>query len=134
MTHLPPDPMHPTMADAGTDEPHLIPRETRTLVMLCHLLGLSGYAIPFGHIIGPMVLWLIKKDECVDVDIAGRESLNFAISITIWGVIGVVLAFAGIGFCILFVMPVLHAVPIIIATVRANDGRHWRYPMTIRML
>ncbi len=134
MSHLPPDPMHPTMADSGFGDEHPIRPESRTLVMLCHLLGLSGYLIPFGHIIGPLVLWVLKKDEDPDVDIAGRESVNFAISITIYALVGVLLAVVGVGFCILFVLPVLHAVLIVIATVKAADSRHWRYPMTIHML
>jgi uncharacterized Tic20 family protein len=131
MSNLPPDsfdPVHPGSGDAE------IPRNERTMVMLCHLLGLSGYIVPFGHLIGPLVVWLVKKDESVAVDIAGRESVNFAITITIVGIVGFVLVFFGIGICILLVLPVLHAVPIIIAAIKASDGRQWRYPVNIRLV
>ena len=56
--------------------------------MLCHLSSLAGSVIPFGNIVGPLVVWLIKKDEYAFVDDQGKESLNFQISITIYTVVG----------------------------------------------
>lgn len=129
MSHLPPESFDPDHLGSSVAS---IPRDERTMVMLCHLLGLSGYLVPFGHLIGPLVVWLVKKDESVSVDIAGRESVNFAITITIVGIVGFILVFFGVGICILLVLPVLHAVPIIIAAIKANDGRQWRYPGNIR--
>ncbi len=54
-------------------------KDARTWAMLCHIGAFAGYIIPFGHIIAPLVIWLIKKDESPFVDDQGKESLNFQI-------------------------------------------------------
>ena len=51
--------------------------------MFCHLLGFANYLIPLGGILGPLVLWMLKKDESRDVDEQGRESVNFQITMAI---------------------------------------------------
>src|SRR5690242_19907337 len=78
---------------AGPSTGPAIPKDSsdRTMGMLCHLLAFSGHFIPFGHIIGPLVLWLIKKDDSPFVDDQGKESLNFQITMTIAGVVAGIL-------------------------------------------
>ncbi len=103
--------------------------------MLCHLTALSTYiGIPFGHIIAPLVIWLIKKDEFPFVDEQGKESLNFQISMTIYGIAAWILCFILIGFVLLPVVLVADIVFIIIATVKTNKGEAYRYPFTIRFI
>ncbi|MFZ5643513.1 MAG: DUF4870 domain-containing protein [Bacillota bacterium] len=102
--------------------------------MFCHLGGLCGYFIPFGNIIVPLVLWLIKKEEYLAVNYHGREALNFNISITIYALVGALLCLILIGFVFLFVLAVFQIVLIIIATIEANKGNHYRYPLTIRFI
>jgi uncharacterized Tic20 family protein len=110
-------------------------KQTYTWGMLCHLTALSAYVgIPFGHIVGPLVIWLIKKDELSFVDEEGKESLNFQISITIYGIISAILCFILIGFFLLLVLIVVHIILIILATVKASNGEHYRYPLTIRLI
>ncbi|MFV1964993.1 MAG: DUF4870 domain-containing protein, partial [Pirellulaceae bacterium] len=59
--------------------------DERQWAMFAHLAALSGYiGIPFGNIIGPLIVWMIKKDESSFVDDQGKESLNFQISMLIW--------------------------------------------------
>src|SRR5262245_2186770 len=60
---------------------------SRTFEVLCHVLAFAGLIIPFGNIIGPLVIWLMKKGESPSVDAHGKESLNFQISMTIWTLI-----------------------------------------------
>ena len=55
--------------------------EERTFAMLCHLLVFSGYFIPFGNIIGPLIIWIVKRDDHPLVNDQGKEVLNFQISI-----------------------------------------------------
>ena len=101
----------------------------------CHVGALSLYlGIPFGHIIVPLVIWLIKKNEFPFVEEQGRESLNFQISMTIYALITGLLAFAFIGFFIFPVLIVLHVVFIVIAIVKTNKGESYRYPFTIRII
>lgn len=107
----------------------------RTVAMLCHLLSLTGYITGIGFLLGPLIIWLIKKDEHPFIDYHGRESLNFQITMTIAWVVSAALIWV---FCIgLIPMAVLAVVAVvlpIIAAVKANDGQHYRYPMTLRFL
>lgn len=59
--------------------------EERNWGVLCHLASFSGYiSIPFGHIVRPLVVWLIKREQSAFVDAIGKESLNYNISLLIW--------------------------------------------------
>ena len=51
--------------------------DEKTMAMFCHLAAFAGVVIPFGNIIGPLVVWLIKKDSSPYIDYHGREALNF---------------------------------------------------------
>ena len=110
-------------------------KQEHTWGMLCHLTALSAYVgIPFGHIVGPLVIWLIKKDELSFVDDQGKESLNFQISMTIYGLIAAILCFVLIGFVLIFVIIVVDIVLVILATVNASKGQPYQYPFTIRLI
>lgn len=103
--------------------------------MACHLSALVLYVgIPFGNLIGPLVVWLMKRDEFRLVDAHGREALNFNISITIYTFICILLIFVLVGIPLLFLMPLFHIIPIIIAVVRLSSGGFFYYPLTIRFL
>ena len=58
-------------------------KDDRTWAMLCHLSALAGFVVPFGSIIGPLIVWLIKKDEMPIVDEHGKKALNFQITMAI---------------------------------------------------
>ncbi len=107
----------------------------RTWAMLSHLAALLGYVgIPFGHIFGPLIIWLTKKDEDTFISVHARESLNFQISITIYMMLSFILMFVLIGFVLIFVIMVLHITLSIVAALRANDGQFYRYPFTFRFV
>lgn len=111
------------------------PNRERTFAMLCHLLGLCSYVgIPFGHILGPLVMWLLKKDEFVLVDKEGKEALNFQISMSIYFIVSGVLCFILIGFLFLAIAVVVHIALTIIASIKINNGESYIYPLTIRFL
>ena len=106
-----------------------------TWATFCHVGALSMYlGIPFGHIIVPLVIWLIKKNEYPFVDEQGKESLNFQISMTIYSIVAGLLAFALIGFLIFPILIVVHVTFVIIAIVKTNKGENYRYPITIRII
>lgn len=102
--------------------------------MVCHLSALAGFIIPFGNIIGPLIVWLIKKDESPFVDDQGKESLNFQISITIYCIVAAILILIIIGIFLLIGLGILALVLIIMAAVKANSGEKFRYPLTIRLI
>ena len=102
--------------------------------MLCHLSALAGYIIPIGNIIGPLVVWLIKKDQMPFVDDQGKEALNFQISVMIYAMVSVILVFVLIGIPLLIAVGIFNLVMIIVATVKSNAGESYRYPLCIRFL
>lgn len=99
--------------------------DERVWGMLCHLTA-------FVSILGPLIIWLLKKDESQFVDEQGRESLNFQISLLIYYFISGLLMLVLIGFLLVFVVMIFHFVLIIIASVRTYNGENYRYPLTIR--
>ena len=110
--------------------------EARQWAMFCHLSALLGSLVlapGFGSVIGPLVVWLVKKSTPF-VDDQGCEALNFNISMLIWGLIAGLLCFVLIGFVLLPVLGLVWLICTIIAAVRARDGIAYRYPLTIRFV
>jgi uncharacterized Tic20 family protein len=108
--------------------------DERLWAMLCHLSTFAGYFVPVGNILGPLVVWLIKKDQYALVDDQGKEALNFQISVLIYGLISFVLCFVLIGFVLLIALIIFDLVVTIMAAVQANSGVYYRYPMCIRLI
>jgi len=105
--------------------------EEQTFSMLCHLSALAGFVIPFGNIIGPLVIWLMKKDQYPEVDRQGKEAINFQISLMIWVIVSVILIILVIGIFLLIALGVLQLVMIIVASVKSNNGERFKYPLSI---
>ncbi len=102
--------------------------------MLCHLSAFAGLFIPLCNILGPLIVWLIKRTEMPDVDAHGKESLNFQISMTIYGIVCAFLILILVGIPLLIIGAIFWFVVVIIASVRANAGELYRYPLTIRFI
>ena len=135
----PPSAQPPPMQTKGTPVPPPPPdrlqSEARLWAMLTHLTALSGFiGVPFGHLLGPLIVWLVKKDQIPLVDDQGKESLNFQLSMTIYGLVAALLMVVFIGFVLLGALIILDIVLVIIASVEANKGNLYRYPITIRFL
>jgi uncharacterized protein len=109
-------------------------KDARTWAMLCHIGAFAGYIIPFGHIIAPLIIWLIKKDESPFVDDQGKESLNFQISISIYAIIAALLTLVVIGFVLVIALLTFDMVMVIIAAVKSNNGERYRYPLCMRFV
>jgi len=109
-------------------------KDARTWAMLCHIGAFAGYIIPFGHIVAPLVIWLIKKDESPFVDDQGKESLNFQISISLYAIIAALLTLVVIGAVLLIALVIFDVIMVIIASVRANSGERYRYPLCLRFI
>ncbi len=86
--------------------------------MACHLSALSAFVTGIGYIIGPLVVWLIKKDDYPLVDDQGKEAINFAISMTIYYAVAAVLVLAIVGAILLVALGIFHFIEVIIASVR----------------
>jgi len=103
--------------------------------MFCHLAALAAFiGIPFANILGPLIIWLVKRNEYPLVDQQGKEALNFQISMTIYSVVAFALSFVIIGIPLLIALLILNLVMIIIAAVKTSKGEPHRYPITIRLI
>jgi uncharacterized Tic20 family protein len=122
------------MVKGGIRMAALEEKDARTWAMLCHIGAFAGYIIPFGHIVAPLVIWLIKKEGSPFVDDQGKESLNFQISMSIYAIIGLVLTLVVIGAVLLMAAVIFDVVMVIIAAVRANSGERYRYPLCMRFI
>ena len=109
-------------------------KDERMWGMLCHLTAFSGLIIPFGWILGPLIVWLIKKEEMPFVDDQGKESLNFQLTMFIAFVISAILMFVVIGFLFIGILYIYEIIVLIIASIKANEGVLYRYPYTIRFI
>ncbi|MBA3385152.1 MAG: DUF4870 domain-containing protein [Chthoniobacterales bacterium] len=117
-------------------------RTDRIWAVLCHASALLGFFVPAaGHFLGPLIVWLVKREESAAVNEHGKESLNFQISMLIYaallGVVCFILMFVLVGFLLIPFFAILHIVNVvfvIIASVKANHGELYRYPFTIRVL
>ncbi len=104
-------------------------KEARMWAMFAHLAGFAGIVIPaVGSILGPLIIWLLKKEQYPFVDDQGKEALNFQITMFIYFAAAFLLSFLCIGFILMPVVGIVDIVFIIIATIKANDGYHYRYP------
>jgi hypothetical protein len=109
-------------------------KDERMWASFCHLSAFAGLVVPLGNILGPLVVWLMKKDVYPLVDDQGKEALNFQINIIIFVVVAVLSLFCFVGFVLLPAVGIFAIVMTIIATLRANQGIRYRYPLTIRFL
>ena len=113
------------------EEVKRIPESERNWAMLCHLSAFAGYFFPFGGIIGPLICWLSKRDESSWVNINGKASLNFQLSILIYMLLATPLCIIIIGIPIIVFLGSLEIVCIIIASIKASKGEWYKYPLSI---
>lgn len=111
-----------------------ITNSEKQMGMFCHLSAFAGMIIPFGNIIGPLIIWQMKKDESDYIAYHGKESLNFQITMAIAFLIAWVLVFVLIGVLLLPVLAIFELVMIIIAAIKANDGIKYQYPINFRFI
>jgi len=109
-------------------------QDEKTWGMLAHLSALAGFVIPFGSVLGPLIVWLMKKDEMPFVDDQGKESLNFQITIAIGIVICIILFVVLVGFVLLPLLGLFALIMIIMAALEANKGKRYRYPFALRLI
>jgi uncharacterized Tic20 family protein len=111
----------------GTDtEPATPPTsDEKTLALLSHVLTFVS------SFLAPLIIYLVKKDESAFVSHHAKESLNFQITVFI---ISIVLIVTIIGILLLWLVGLLALVLVIVATIKANEGKLYRYPFSIRLI
>jgi uncharacterized Tic20 family protein len=137
MTEINENPQTPE--NAGADQPvseaqpvgaeqAAIGKDDTNMAMLCHILAI------FTGFLGPLIIWMIKKDDSPFVDRHGKEALNFQLTILIAWVASGLLAFVCIGFLMMPVIGIVDLVFCIMAAVRSSRGEEYQYPINIRFV
>ena len=122
------------LADPVTDPTALPTPDERTWGMIAHLAALAGFIVPFGNILGPLVVWRVKRDHSVFVAVEAKEALNFNITIAIGGIVCLVLLRFFIGVLFWAVLVLFWLIITIIAALKANEGIAYRYPFSLRLV
>jgi uncharacterized Tic20 family protein len=108
--------------------------EDRLWGALAHLSAFAIYFSGIGHIVGPMIIWLWKRDTNAFVAEEAKEAMNFNISVTIYAIVAAVLVLVLIGVPMLIGLHVFQVICIIVGALRASDGRHFKYPLNLRLV
>lgn len=120
--------------------------EEKQWAMFAHLSALvggiltSGWAGSIGCFVGPLVIWLVKKDTMPFVDDQGKEALNFNITVGIVFLALLILSIVTFGIGLIVAVPLWIIIGIawlvftIIAAVKASNGERYRYPLTLRLI
>lgn len=139
LNDLPETPENPNVGPDGPEGPGGVPplsppvreenKDARLWAMLAHLAGLAMFVLPaFGAVIGPLVVWLIKKEEHPFVDDQGKESVNFQITMLIYLFVAGLTTLICIGFVLAPAVLLADLIFLIIAAIKANEGEYYRYP------
>jgi uncharacterized protein len=113
--------------------PPMSPDQERLWGMLAHLLSFVAAYLALGFV-APLVVLLVFGPRSAYVRAHAVESLNFNLSWLLYAIVGGILLIIGIGVLILIALGIAYVVLVIIASVQANNGRFFRYPLTIRFI
>ncbi|GAC1662280.1 MAG: DUF4870 domain-containing protein [Steroidobacteraceae bacterium] len=125
------------MSDPGPDTvPGAAPTEhERTWGMLAHLSAFVGLVFPLaGNILGPLLVWLTKRDQSAFVAAHAKEALNFNIAVTLAGVVCGFLALIFIGLLLGMALFIAWLVMTLVAAIRASEGVPYQYPLSLRLV
>ncbi len=115
--------------------PQALSEDERTWGMIAHFSALAFFVLPVvGCVIGPLVVWAIKKDQYPFVAEAAKEAINFNIAVLLGYLACTVLAFVFVGIVLWAALFVYWLVMTIIAGVKASEGIHYRHRVTLRIL
>jgi len=110
-------------------------KEEQQWAMFCHLAALSGFIIPLGNVLGPLVIWLMKKDTMPLVNEHGKEALNFQITVLGAMIISAILTIVLIGLLLMVIVGIGALVLTIMAAVKVSNGQlDYKYPFAIRLI
>lgn len=110
-------------------------REDNKTVMLMHLSQLLDFITGVGGLIVPLIIWLVKRDEIYALDKHGKAVINFQLSMLLLGIIAIPLVLLlGLGIIILLAIPFIIGIFAILNAIKASNGEHPYYPLTIEFL
>ncbi|HSC07512.1 MAG TPA: DUF4870 domain-containing protein [Steroidobacteraceae bacterium] len=119
----------PVSSAAGTPS-----KEQRNWAMLAHLSALLVYPTLIGGIVGPLVIWLIRKDDMPFAADQAKETLNFQITVYLAGIVCLILTLLVIGIFLGAILVIAHLVLTIVGAIKASEGVAYRYPFNLRLI
>lgn len=108
--------------------------ELKSYLMLMHLSQLAGMMVPFAGIVLPIVMWSTNKDQSPQIDQHGKNILNWMISSFIYAIACIALIFLFVGIFLIIALAICSLVFTILGAVKANEGKLYEYPMTIKFI
>lgn len=99
--------------------------DEKTLALLAHLITFVS------TFLGPLIIYLVKKDESDFVSDHAKESLNFQITVAL---VCLILFISIIGILLLWAVGIIAVILVIVATIRASEGKVYRYPFCLRII
>lgn len=120
--------------DAESGIKYDVSSDDRTWGILVHATAFVGFAVPFGNIIAPLLIWALKKEDSRFVDENGKQAINFQISWTIWLILAAISVILIFGLLLLPVLMLAWIVLVCIAIVRASNEQVYEYPLTLEIL
>ena len=132
--------MNVDVESKDVNEVEVIPvGDKRTWALLGHLSALSAFITGFGCVLGPLIVWLVKRDTLPFAGDQAKEALNFNLSMFIYAALLTVLVIFTLGIGIIVALPMWGILALVwivctlIASFKAYDGQSYRYPLTIRL-
>ena len=103
--------------------------------MLAHLSALVGLVVPLiGIVLGPLAVWLTRRDESDFVAEHAKEALNFNISVLLGAIACVLLMLVFVGFLLGTALFVFWIVMTLVAAIKASEGHTYHYPFSLRLV
>lgn len=115
-------------------DPAIAAEDSLTWGMLVHLSAFALFFTGIGYLLAPLVIWLLKRNDSSFVDEQGKEALNFQLTSTAYFVATIALSFIFNMFILLFLVLIAWMVAVTQASQAANEGRAYRYPITLRLI
>jgi uncharacterized Tic20 family protein len=109
-------------------------QQTRQWAFFLHISILAGFVVPIVGLVIPIAIWQLKKAELPEIDVHGKNAVNWIISALIYAAVCVLLSFVIIGIPLLIILGVVAVVVPIVAGIKANNGEIWKYPLAIPFL
>lgn len=108
--------------------------DERTWAILVHASAFAGLFVPFGNVLGPLVVWLIKREESEFVDENGKRALNFQVTWTVIIVLALFSLLVGVGLVLVPLVALAWVILVVVATVRASENEVYDYPLTVDLV
>lgn len=109
-------------------------QDEKTWFLLAHLSSLSSFIVPFGSLLGPFLVWQIKKDQMPGIVSHAKSALNFQITMALLMLVSIPLMFIGIGFLTFFAAFIGSLIFAIVNGIKAQNGESYKYPFSLNLI